>query len=104
MLFLIKLLKTLFYHDCSQSDLSMAKNNLVPQASEPLTAKVCLTDEKYGSVPRVYIECLRDRAIPIKMQRKMVFDVPCEQVETLDTAHSPFFSAPEDLAQLLISL
>ena len=99
-----KLLKTLFYHDCSQSDLSMAKNNLVPQASEPLTAKVCLTAEKYGSVPRVYIECLRDRAIPIKMQRKMVSDVPCEYVETLDTAHSPFFSAPEELAQLLISL
>ena len=99
-----QLLKTLFYHDCSQSDLSMAKNNLVPQATEPLRAKVCLTEEKYGSVPRAYIECLRDRAIPIKMQREMVSDVPCQQVETLDTSHSPFFSAPEELAQLLILL
>lgn len=98
------LIKPLFYGDCSDDDIATAKANLVPQASELITAKVRLTDANYGSVPRVFIECLRDGAIPIETQRQMVAAVPCGQVLTLDTSHSPFFSAPRDLADHLLSL
>ena len=63
-----------------------------------------LTDERYGTVPRVFIECLQDGAIPIEVQRQMVAEVPCETVLTLDTSHSPFFSAPEELVEHLLSL
>jgi pimeloyl-ACP methyl ester carboxylesterase len=97
-------IKPLFYEDCSDEDIATAKANLVPQASELITAKVRLTDERYGSVARVFIECLRDGAIPIEMQRQMVAALPCERVLTLDTSHSPFFSAPQDLADHLLSL
>jgi pimeloyl-ACP methyl ester carboxylesterase len=98
------LIVPLFYADCSDEDIATAKANLVPQASELVTAKVHLTDGRYGSVPRVFIECLQDGAIPIETQRQMVAEVPCETVLTLDTSHSPFFSAPEELARQLLSL
>jgi len=97
-------IKPLFYADCSDEDIATAKANLVPQASELITAKVRLTDARYGSVPRVFIECLQDGAIPIEMQRQMVAALPCERVFTLDTSHSPFFSAPQELADHLLSL
>ena len=94
----------LFYEDCSAEDIAVAKANLVPQANELITAKVRLTEARYGSVPRVFIECLRDGAILIGMQRQMVAALPCETVLTLDTSHSPFFSAPQELADQLLSL
>ena len=98
------LIKPLFYADCSDEDIATAKANLVPQASELITAKVRLSEARYGSVPRVFIECLRDGAIPIEMQRQMVAALPCVKVMTLDTSHSPFFSAPQELADHLLSL
>ena len=98
------LIKPLFYGDCSDEDIAHAKANLVPQASAIITAEVHLTDARYGRVPRVFIECLQDGAIPIEMQRQMVEAVPCEKVLTLDTSHSPFFSAPQALADELLSL
>jgi pimeloyl-ACP methyl ester carboxylesterase len=98
------MIKPLFYADCSDEDIALAKANLVPQAIEVMQAKVRLTDERYGRVPRVYIECLQDGAIFIKTQRQMIEAVGCEKVLTLDTSHSPFFSAPQELADQLLSL
>lgn len=54
-----------------------------------------LSEDRFGRVPRAYIECLRDNAVPIALQRAMQADLPCGQVETLDTDHCPFFSAPD---------
>jgi len=97
-------IKPLFYNDCSDQDIALAKAHLVPQATAVLQAKVNLTAQRYGRVPRVFIECLKDGAIPIAMQRRMVADAPCQKVLTLDTSHSPFFSAPQELADKLASL
>ena len=98
------LLKGLFYGDCNDADIAFAKAYLVPQAYAPMNQKLRLTDAKYGRVPRVFIECLQDGALSIRMQRKMYGDVPVQKVVTMDTSHSPFFSAPEDLAGHLMAL
>jgi pimeloyl-ACP methyl ester carboxylesterase len=63
---------------------------------------VSITKDHYGKVPRVYIECLQDRVIPIDLQRKMVSKMPCQAVFTMDTDHSPFYSVPDLLAVNLI--
>ena len=93
-----------FYHDCSDGDIAWAKALLVPQAAEPMARPMQTTDANWGRVPRVYIECLQDRTIPIALQREMVRRIPVQQVYTLDTSHSPFVSAPVDLARILTAL
>jgi pimeloyl-ACP methyl ester carboxylesterase len=98
------LLKGLFYGDCSDEDIAFARANLVPQAYAPMTQKLHLTDANYGRVPRVFIECLQDGALSIRMQRNMYGDVPVGKVITMDTSHSPFFSAPGELAGHLMAL
>jgi hypothetical protein len=55
-------------------------------------------------VPRVYVACLRDRAISPAVQQRMYEARPCQRVLTLDTDHSPFYSAPEPLAAHLAAL
>lgn len=93
-----------FYAQCPPDDVARAIERLVPQATNPLMATAQTTAENFGRVRRAYIECLRDRAIPIAMQRAMISAQPCEQVFTMDTDHSPFYSAPEDLAGHLLAL
>ena len=96
-------LKEVFYADCSDEDVEFAKSQLVPQAAAPFATPVSTTEENFGRIPRVYISCLRDKAISPSIQEKMYTALPCEKVITLDTSHSPFFSAPEALANHLLS-
>jgi pimeloyl-ACP methyl ester carboxylesterase len=99
-----RVIQDAFYGDCSAEDVARAKSLLVPQALAPFATPVNTTEENFGRVPRVYIECLQDRAISISLQRRMYTALPCQKVITMDTSHSPFFSAPEALVAHLISL
>jgi len=97
-------LKEAFYGDCSEEDVALAKALLVPQATAPSATSVTTTAANFGRIPRVYIECLRDRAVPPSLQKKMYTALPCQRVITMETSHSPFFSAPNILVRYLTSL
>ena len=97
-------LKPSFYHDCSDEDVEWAKSNLVPQALQPLGAPVKISDSNFGRVRRVYIECLQDRALVPELQKRMYSETSCEKVISMDCSHSPFISAPGELAGHLTSL
>lgn len=98
-----ELVKAAFYGDCSDRDVAIAVANTTRTTSNvPYGYVPSTTAARYGAVPRVYIECTADRAIPIAVQRRMQADVPGATVMTLDTSHSPFFSQPEQLADLIV--
>lgn len=97
-------IKQVFYGDCSDEDVARAKKLLVPQAAAPFGTPINITEKNFGRIPRVYIECLRDRAISPSVQKKMYETLPCRKVVSMDTSHSPFFSAPEALVDHLVSL
>jgi pimeloyl-ACP methyl ester carboxylesterase len=97
-------LTEIFYHDCSDEDVTFARERLVPQAAAPFATAMHTTEANFGRVPRVYIECLQDHAISPSIQERMYTTLPCERVITMDTSHSPFFSAPNELAEHLLSL
>jgi len=97
-------LRDLFYGECSDEDFALARLCLKPEPTLPLATPIHVTAERYGSVPRVYIECHRDRAVTPRMQRDMQAASPCDQVLSLDTDHSPFFSRPDELARMLDGL
>jgi len=97
-----EILKEAFYVNCSDEDIRFAQPLLVPEASAPFLTPVITTEEKFGQIPRVYISCLRDKAISPAIQEKMYTNLPCKKIFRMDTDHSPFFSAPEDLARHLL--
>ena len=77
---------------------------LVPQPSGPLMAPMNTTEENFGRVPRVYIECLQDGALGLAYQRDMQSNLPCGRTISMDTGHSPFLSAPQELVWHLVSV
>ncbi len=89
------------YADCDDNITELAKLLLSHEPVESGMVPLQLTDENYGSVPRVYIECTADRAVTPFIQRKMYTEMPCEKVYSMHTSHSPFFSQPKELADIL---
>ena len=94
----------LFYHDCSKDDIKLAENNLCPQALGLLDTPVELSDGRFGRIPRIYIECSEDRALCHEFQKIMINAYPGTETYTLASGHSPFFSMPVKLAEILLSI
>lgn len=93
-----------FYEECDPADAAAASARLTPESLAAFGVPVSVTEERAGSVRRIYIECVRDHAISIAKQREMHGKRPCERVETIDTDHSPFLSRPDELAAHLLSV
>jgi pimeloyl-ACP methyl ester carboxylesterase len=91
-----------FYGNCSDDDVAFARSRLCAQSAEPLGMPVVTTAERWGRIPRHYIECARDRAIALGLQQQMQKGSPCRETFSIDTDHSPFFSAPKKLADVLL--
>jgi pimeloyl-ACP methyl ester carboxylesterase len=90
-----------FYGDCSREDVDFALENLCAQSAHVFDNGIELSEEKFGSVPRDYIECLEDAALPPEMQRTFYERTPCRNVYRLEASHSPFFSMPGELCRIL---
>lgn len=97
-------LNDIFYGDCSDADIALARLLLVPQAVEPVMAPVYHSEKNFGQVPRTYITCLKDNTLSPDAQKHMYEKTACQKVIAMNTSHSPFFSAPEELVQHMVSL
>ncbi len=86
------------YTDCAPEVQQSATAALIPQPVRPLFSSVTITPERFGSVPKAFIECTNDQALPIALQRRMQSFSNFDQVKSLEVAHSPFLSMPEQTA------
>jgi pimeloyl-ACP methyl ester carboxylesterase len=103
--------KSAFYHDVDDAAFRAVANLLTPD--EPIqayTTPAPVTVARWGSVPRTFIRCTGDRAIPIAVQDTMIAEAdaftPGNRFGqlSLSTSHSAFISAPADLVSALVSL
>jgi pimeloyl-ACP methyl ester carboxylesterase len=92
------------YGGCPDADIALAASLLRPEPIAPLVTPLDLSEQNFGRVPRVYIETLCDSALTLQAQRRMLAATPCPSVIAMNTGHSPFFSAPEELADHLVSV
>jgi pimeloyl-ACP methyl ester carboxylesterase len=93
-----------FYLNCTEEDIAFAQSRLVVQSPAPFNTPVITTAERWGRIPRYYVECERDRALTLKIQREMQKHSPCRQTFSLATDHSPFFSTAEGLAEIFVRI
>jgi pimeloyl-ACP methyl ester carboxylesterase len=92
------------YADCDDNITQLAKLLLSHEPVESGITPLQLTEGNYGRVPRIYIECTEDKAVTPFIQRKMYKEMPCEKVYSLPTSHSPFFSKPQELSDILCEI
>ncbi|EZH72853.1 hypothetical protein ATO12_22250 [Aquimarina atlantica] len=92
-----------FAHDIPKEVFEGAKPYIVPEPSAPLMYELEVTESNFGRIPKYYIECTEDRAIPIEVQRAM-YKGKVKKVFTLHSSHTPNFSQPEQLANILLKI
>jgi pimeloyl-ACP methyl ester carboxylesterase len=96
--------RSYLYGETEESWAARALSLLVPQPLAIMMTPARLTTERFGATPRIFIECLRDRVIPLQLQRAMQAASPCGAVFAIDTDHSPFYSAHEALVGHLLTI
>ncbi|UZE49249.1 alpha/beta fold hydrolase [Rhodopseudomonas sp. P2A-2r] len=94
--------RQIFYHDCAQDDAEAASVRLTPQAEGGRAISPQLTSQRFGTVPRLYVEALQDRSVVLAAQRRMQAMVPGAWVVGLDSGHAPQLAMPEKLAACVI--
>jgi pimeloyl-ACP methyl ester carboxylesterase len=102
-------LKAAFYGDVPEPELARAISQL--HCDEPVGAVLpsAVTPTRFGTVPRHYIRCTKDRAIPLAGQDHMIATVDGAlgsktTIHTLESSHSPFLSQPDALANILVGI
>jgi pimeloyl-ACP methyl ester carboxylesterase len=102
-------LRATFYGDVSESEFALAVSQL--HCDEPVGAVTPsgITPGRFGMVPRHYIRCTLDRAIPVTGQDHMIATVDGAiggktTIHTLESSHSPFLSQPAALSKILIRI
>jgi pimeloyl-ACP methyl ester carboxylesterase len=91
-----------FYHDCAPDIATAATARLCPQPVTP--QETPLSPKAAEALPRHYIICTDDRAIPPAYQAQMASNLPPKAVTTLNASHSPFLSMPDTLATRLAEI
>lgn len=95
-------LKNHFYNKCLAEDFSFASGRVKSFPHLPnIFLAISLTEENWGSVPRVYVLSTQDRLIDPASARKMVMLTPVNEIHELDGDHSFFFSAVDDATKVL---
>jgi pimeloyl-ACP methyl ester carboxylesterase len=92
------------YADCSDDDVTLAASLLTREPSRPALARLRLTGERYGRVPRAYIRLTEDRAVSIGLQDRLLAATAVARVESLAASHSAYFSEPDRLTKSILSL
>lgn len=94
----------MFYNQCEGDLQALVKRNICPQPLRPFLSFVRWDDKHLGSIPKDYIECSQDNALPIETQRAMQKNMHFNRIESLNSDHSPFTSMPNDLADVIAKL
>lgn len=94
----------LLYGRCTPDVARRAAARLVREPLQPSTQRLSLHAERFGRVPRAYVETTDDRTARLAAQREAQARWPCVAVASLPSDHSPFYSMPGRLAEVLDEL
>ncbi|MFE7033293.1 alpha/beta fold hydrolase [Streptomyces sp. NPDC057621] len=101
-------LRQTHYHDTPADRFDRWRSALSPDLPLAVpTTPVTLTAARWGRIPRTFLRCADDRALPTATQDLMIAEadraLPDEPftVRTLPGSHSPFAARPQELAEAL---
>jgi pimeloyl-ACP methyl ester carboxylesterase len=93
----------LFYHDLPAEQAVKLADQLQPQSTLVLAADAHFDALPLAAIPRGYIACRRDRVLPFHHQQRMLQRGDGLSWRVLDSDHSPFYSRPVELVDLLLA-
>ena len=91
-------IRRFFLSDCPASVAESVLSLAGPEPVAPYETPLFFNEP---TAPHSYVECLRDRIVPIALQRSMHAGFAKDRVYSVDSGHAPHLSSPEDLTRIL---
>jgi pimeloyl-ACP methyl ester carboxylesterase len=92
----------MFYGDCDESTIKAALDRLRPQSAHPALQPCTLTE--FPTVPTTYVVCSEDQILRPEWSRHTARERLGADLIELPGDHSPFYSRPSVLADILLGL
>lgn len=92
----------LFLHDCRPGAALKAASRLCAQPESGRAMVNRLSAERFGQVPRIYVECRQDRSVTLALQQRMQQLTPGARRISLDCGHVPQLACPQALTDALL--
>jgi pimeloyl-ACP methyl ester carboxylesterase len=92
------------FNCCTPEQAEWGERHHGPQAIAPFEGRLHVPEENreaFERLPRAYVSCTRDNAIPPAMQRRMMTDRGCDPVIEIETDHSVWASPAGQLVAAL---
>jgi pimeloyl-ACP methyl ester carboxylesterase len=89
------------FSSCNDEQAAWGVARLGPQAAAPFLAASAHGGEAFAALPRSYVLCTLDRAIPPALQRRMVAENGIADVVELDADHAPYLMRIPELTAAL---
>jgi pimeloyl-ACP methyl ester carboxylesterase len=90
-----------FCQDASATAQQLMLSKFRVEPAIPFTNKATITTKGFGSVDKYYIYTLQDHAIGKDLQHLMATAAHISKTYSMNTGHSPFLSAPNDVVNIL---
>jgi pimeloyl-ACP methyl ester carboxylesterase len=97
-------MRAAFFNTTAPDEADAAVKGLRPEPLQPFGTPVTTSAENWGRCERWYITTLRDQAVGPSLQKQMYTAQPCEHVYEIDSDHSSYFSATDDLVRILLEI
>ncbi|KAI1082914.1 Alpha/beta hydrolase fold-1 [Whalleya microplaca] len=95
--------KAILYNDVPEDEAQRCFEALVPQCQAATETPVTFVAVDL-TIPKTYIICEKDLALPVEIQEKMVASIAGFTQERIDAGHSPFLSKPKECAEIIIKI
>ena len=95
------------FNCCTPEQAEWGERHHGPQPLAPFEGRVSVPEERreaFERLPRAYVLCTQDQAIPPQMQRRMVSDRGCDPVIEIATDHTAWISRTDELMAALNEL
>jgi|SRR5689334_606798 len=85
----------------SEGPSALAESVISLQTPEPVAPYETPLFFTEPAAPHYYVECLRDRIVPIALQRSIHAGFATDHVYSIDSGHAPHLASPEELVRIL---
>ena len=92
----------IFLQDVPREAAMAAGRRLTPQYEPGRSTVPHLTAQRFGAIPRLYVEALHDRSVVLAAQRRMQALTPGADIVSLPTGHAPHVADPAATAAAIL--
>jgi pimeloyl-ACP methyl ester carboxylesterase len=93
----------LFINDGTPEQQKQVAENMLREPLGPIATRVVITPETFKPIKKAYIRTTMDQTVSPSIQNMMITRAGITEISDISTGHSPQFSQPEKLVDLIIA-